>query len=215
MPKQLIYLVYGAKIVLPLGLNLGCGPIMLKDIDGVHFINIDHDKMYQEYADKEGAEFLKWDLNIGLPDYIMESDRTCDFINLSQFLEHLNLPSAERLLYECKSAMNHGGKIRVSVPDLELLLFHLKTNKMDKFKDQQPKQWYMKYESQTMKFALLLFGSLHKDGESGHKMCYDFDSLKELLERVGFARIKRVEYDKRYDAEVGENHQLCVEAMKP
>lgn len=196
-----------------IGLNLGCGPIMLKEVDGVSFINIDSDPMYIEYADNQGAKFFLYDLNNGLPSEAITEP--ISFVNMSQFLEHVNLPAAERLVFESINYMETGGKIRVSVPDAELLLFHLKTNKMDKFQDQQPKQWYNKYQSQMMKFSLILFGSLHKDGDSGHKMCYDFDSMKELLEKVGFARVKRVKYDSRYDAEVGENHQLAVEAIKP
>lgn len=184
---------------------------MLKKIDGIDFLNIDHDKMYVEYAAKEGAELVIHDLNNGFPEQALGP---ISFVNMSQFLEHLNLPAAVRLVENCYQIMEPGAKIRVSVPDTELLLFHLKTNQMDKFQDQQPKAWYNKYQSQMMKFALLLFGSLHEDGESGHKMCYDFDSLKELLEKAGFSKVKRREWDPRYDAEVGENHQLCVEAIK-
>lgn len=198
---------------MPLGLNLGCGPIMLKEVDGVEFINIDHDIQYQEYAGKEHAKFLCYDLTEGLPPETA-IEHPIPFVNMSQFLEHLNLPDAVNLLHYCYELMGSGATIRISVPDFELLLFHLRTNNMQKFEDQQPKQWYNKYESQTMKFALLLFGSLHEDGESGHKMCYDFQSMKELLEKVGFAKVKRVKFDSRYDAEVGENHQLCVEARK-
>lgn len=194
-----------------LGLNLGCGPIMLKEVDGVTFINIDHDKRYFDYAEKENAKFLMADLNDGLPD--IEGDYV--FVNMSQFFEHLNLPAAEKLLVDCWEAMESGAKIRISVPDLELLLFHLKTNKMDDFKDQQPKQWYQRYNSQTMKFALLLFGSLHENGDSGHKMCYDYGSLKELLEKCGFTQIKRVKHDDRYEAPVAENHELIVVGVKP
>lgn len=200
-------------MLLLLGLNLGCGPIMLKTIDDVEFINIDNDDMYYSYADKESAKFDCFDLNNGLPREIITEPVV--FINMSQFLEHLNLPAADRLLFDCFNVMESGAKIRVSVPDTELLLFHLKTNKMQKFEEQQPKIWYNKYQSQMMKFALLLFGSLHENGDSGHKMCYDFISMKELLEKAGFTRVKRVEFDKRYDAEVGENHQLCVEAIRP
>jgi predicted SAM-dependent methyltransferase len=197
-----------------LGLNLGCGPLMLKTIDEVDFINIDHDKMYQEYADKQGADFTQLDLaKERLPN--SWSKGPVVFINMSQFLEHLNLPDVINLLDDCFTVLENGGKIRISVPDTELLLFHLKTNKMDKFVKVQPAKWYEKFNSQMMKFSLLLFGSLHEDGESGHKMCYDFNSLKELLESIGFAKIRRVEFDNRYDAEVGENHQLCVEAIKP
>lgn len=206
---------------MPLGLNLGCGPIMLTKIDGIDFINIDHDKMYERYADDQKAVFYVHDLSKGLPSVWIEngmpiiySERQIAFVNLSQFLEHLNLPAAEQLLSDCHYLMDSGATIRISVPDLELLLFHLRTNKMDTFQEQQPAKWYMRYNSQTMKFALLLFGSLHEDGESGHKMCYDFQSMKELLEKVGFAKVKRVKFDSRYDAEVGENHQLCVEAKK-
>ena len=65
-----------------------------------------------------------------------------------------------------------------------------------------------------MKYSLLLFGSLHENGVSGHRMCYNLESLSELLESVGFKDIKRVKHDSRYDAPVAENHELVVEAMK-
>ena len=116
---------------------------MLKGVDGVHFINIDHDKMYQEYADKQGAKFELMDLSKGLPmDYIAQDGDPLQFINISQFLEHLNLPDAITLLDDCYRYMDHGAKIRISVPDTELLLFHLKTNQMDKFDKVQPAKWY-------------------------------------------------------------------------
>ena len=185
---------------------------MLKEINNVSFLNIDNDKMYFEYADKDGARFDCYDLTDGLPINLITEPVV--FINMSQFFEHLNLPAATRLIDNCYQVMDYGAKIRISVPDAELLLFHLKTNKMDKFKEQQPKQWYDKYQSQMIKFALILFGSLHENGESGHKMCYDYESLKEILAKAGFTKIKRVQYDSRYDAEVGENHQLAVEAIK-
>ena len=198
-----------------LGLNLGCGPIMLKEVDGVDFINIDHDNMYEKYAQDQDAKFIQYDLTKGLPtrDGLIP-DRPV-IINLSQFLEHLNLPDAENLLNDCYHVLESGGKIRISVPDTELLMFHLKTNKMDEFARVQPAKWYERYQSQMMKFSLILFGSLHENGDSGHKQCFDFNSLKELLENIGFVKIRRVEHDPRYDAEVAENHELVLIGEKP
>lgn len=196
-----------------IGLNLGCGPIMLKNVDGIDFINIDHDNMYLQYARKQNAVFYCHDLSDGLP--VLDIDEFISFINMSQFLEHLNLPSAEILLGQCYNIMESGATIRISVPDLELLLYKLRTNQMQEFEDQQPKQWYNKYQSQTTKFALLLFGSLHGNGDSGHKMCYDYESLKELLEHVGFTNVVRAKHDGRYEAPVAESHELVVIGVKP
>jgi hypothetical protein len=104
------------------GLNLGCGPLMLKNIDGIDFLNVDHDRIYFEFAQKQNARFAVFDLTGGLSNEIVP--QPVSFINMSQFLEHLNLPTAEKLLFDCIGFMEPGGTIRISVPDLETLLFH-------------------------------------------------------------------------------------------
>lgn len=210
------------------GLNLGCGPLLFRTIDGIKFLNIDNDSRYIEYAQKEGKDvsFVLYDLRKGLPmELIQQLDSQPVFINLSQFLEHLNLPSAERVLKGCYDCLVNAsdyyneprrGVIRISIPDTELLLFHLKTNMMNKFEDSQPSQYYNSYNSQMMKFSLLLFGSLTEDETVyyGHQMCYDFNSLKELVERFGFTNVRRVNFDERFDAAVAQDHQLAIEATK-
>lgn len=217
------------------GLNLGCGPIFLGVIDGVRFLNIDNDELYLKMAretekpeSKEIYSFALYDLKEGLPKPILDTLKNkLAFINISQFLEHLNLSCSIRLLRHCYEYLdsfdndlmfNTGlkkGVIRISVPDTELLIHLFRTNQMDKVNKSQPPEWYNRFNSQMMKFSMILFGSMHETGESGHKMCYNFESLKELLESIGFRNVKRVPYDKRYDAEIAESHQLCVEAIKP
>lgn len=208
-----------------LGLNLGCGPLLFDIIDGIQFINLDNDSRYIEYSKNEEKIFQLHDLAQGLPKEWLEHGmptifneelRKVLFINMSQFFEHVNLRAAERILTDCYNLLEDNATIRISVPDAQLLITCLKAGDMNRFADSQPNEWFNEYESQMTKFALLLFGSLHEEGDRyfGHQMCYSFESIRELLEKHGFVDVKRVRHDTRYDAPVAEFHELVVEARK-
>lgn len=187
-------------------LNLGCGPIPIKG-----FINIDGDQLYAEYCAKIDASFIFYDLREGLPKFIIED--SVDFINASQFLEHLNYTDGLRLLGDCFRVLKKQGegRIRISVPDAELLINSYLQGAMGEFAGVQPKV-YAYARSQMLKLGMILFGSLHEHGDSGHKMCYDFYALEEMLKGVGFKDIKRGVHDASLDAEVAENHEVIVVA---
>lgn len=206
-----------------LGLNLGCGPLLFDVIDGIQFINIDNDSRYIEYAKDEKKIFHLHDLSQGLPSAWLEhgmptiyKQRNVLFVNMSQFFEHVNLRAAERILTDCYNILEDNSTIRISIPDAELLIAYMKAGNMDAFASSQPNEWFGRYKSQMMKFALLLFGSLHEEDNRyfGHQMCYSFESLKELLEQHGFTNVRRVGHNPSYDAEIAESHEIVVEANK-
>ena len=66
-----------------------------------------------------------------------------------------------------------------------------------------------------LKFGLILFGTMFEHGDRGHKQAYDFEALKELLEKVGFINIIRSDFNDKYDSPAARNHQLAVEATIP
>jgi len=188
-------------------LNLGCGPLCIDEYMGYHFINIDHDLMYEEYA--RGCEFMHHDIREGLP----FPDGSIGFINCSQTFEHLNMADGMKLLDECYRVLEHAGKVRVSVPDADLIIQAYLAKEMARFAGDQPKI-YSEVESQMLKFGMLLFGAMHEHGDTGHKMAYSYDALNELFTKAGFSSVERVEFDPVLDAINAKSHQVAVTALK-
>jgi hypothetical protein len=54
--------------------------------------------------------------------------------------------------------------------------------------------------------------NFRQDGE--HRFCYDFETLKALLERCGFINVRRREFDPALDSKEREIGSLYVECAK-
>lgn len=187
-----------------LGLNLGCGPRMITECNGITFLNVDYDIKYQRVARMENAHFKLHDLtNLPLP----FKDSSFKTINISQCLEHLHLVDALNLLLECNRISC--GLIRITVPDAKLLFDKYLNKEMNDFNCVQP-PIYSVMKSEMTKFGLILFGALHEHGEYAHKQCYDEEGLQEVMEMAGFKNITKVDYDSCLDAELAQNHQLAM-----
>ena len=132
---------------------------------------------------------------------------------MSQFFEHLNLYDGVRLLDDCYRVLRTGGKMRISVPDAWLLIDTALSGNMDKFRSSQP-EIYSQIYNQMTKLSLLLFGSLHEHGDSGHKMMWTPAGLREILLEHGFKDMITLEFNPRFDAPVAENHQFAMECGK-
>ena len=189
-------------------LNLGSGNIIIKSNALEEWYNFDWaDDVCTMYPN----DIIRHDLKLGLPSFVKHHD-SITFINMSQFLEHLNLTYAVSLLKECHTALiKNKGRIRISIPDAGLLYDRYLDDKMDEFFDVQP-PIYKEFNNPMIRLALMLFGSLDKDGSSGHKMMYTHGSLKYLLEYCGFTDVVYEVFNDQYDAPVAKNHQLCLEA---
>lgn len=200
------HLIMGKSICL----NLGSGSLIRTTNELEEWYNLDWAddvcKMYPQHI-------IKHDLKTGLPGFLRQPD-SVSFINMSQFLEHLNLTKAISLLKECFIVLKPGeGRIRISVPDAGLLYDRYLDDRMDEFVGVQP-EIYKEMNHPMIRLALMLFGSLDGDGSSGHKMMYTHGSLKYLLEYVGFTDIVYESHNPLFDAPVAENHQLCLEARR-
>ena len=149
-------------------LHLGCGKRNL----GKDWIHIDL------------ANYLHIDYNqsiISLPQF---KDNSVDEIYSSHSLEYFDRQEAEICLKEWYRVLKQGGLLRLAVPDFEGIV-----------------KVYRKYKDLEHRGILgPLFGKMEGwfpvtmfniSNYIYHKTVYDFDSLKKLLESVGFKGVKR------------------------
>lgn len=140
--------------------------------------------------------FVHHRLQYGVP----FGDETVDVIYSSHALEHIYLEEAQSLLQDAYRALKKGGLIRLAVPDLEYAL-HL-------------------YQSGAKERALDFFFIRNSSGHSNsHHYMYDFELLKNLMEKAGFVEIQRCGFREgnMRDANILDNRPeetLFVEAKK-
>lgn len=147
--------------------NLGSGPHLLHG-----WINVDLG--YPELAVKG---LIPIDLSKGSLPW---SDGVADFIYSEHFIEHIKRPQALTLMRECYRILRPGGVMRISTPDLWVLINHYNKRKLICL----PGVW----EPPTL--CQMLNGGLH---EWGHQFVYDIDEMFNLLIEAGFSHdsIKR------------------------
>jgi SAM-dependent methyltransferase len=122
----------------------------------------------------ENHVFVHHDLAHSLP----LKDGTADFIYSSHFLEHLFKPDAERLLKESYRVLKPGGIVRVCVPDLAYAVLLYSQGK----KEQMLENYFFVEDKESFL--------------ARHKYMYDFELLKNLLEKIGFTQIELCSYQK-------------------
>jgi predicted SAM-dependent methyltransferase len=181
-------------------LHLGCGK---RYIPG--FIHVDlADYPHIDYR----REISK------LPDF---SDESADLIYCSHALEYFDRFQALDVLAEWRRVLKRGGVLRLAVPDFEALV-----------------EVYLAYRNLNLIHGPL-YGRMAVETPNGekvfyHKTCYDYESLKHLLESCGFVEVHRYlwrntvhkdhdDFSQAYiphmDKEHGKLISLNVEAKKP
>ena len=131
-------------------------------------------KYYSEFEYCELLDnnaFVHHDLSLGLPFF----DQIADFIYTSHFIEHLFKKDAEHLLTESYRVLKAGGTIRVAIPDLEYAVsLYYKGNK----------------DEMLANFFFIEDDSFY----ARHKYMYDFEMMKNILEKIGFTHVNRKAY---------------------
>ena len=156
-------------------INLGSGT---RAIPG--FINID---FFTTPGVDYGAD-LRFPLRIGTD--------TVAGIFCEHTLEHLCYRDAYALLSECHRILKPGGTIRIVVPDLSLFLNNYCAGNQD---------WFREWERLMFRESIVPERSGRTLGspleavsfvtqEYGHASCWDFDTLRNHLERSGFRDIE-------------------------
>jgi len=154
-----------------LGLNIGSYTSMFRSTEKTTWINIDVLDL-MGYAQRQGYIFKQMDVRQGLP----YSDESVSLIYASHLIEHLSEGEGESFLKECYRVVKPNGLIRISTPNLRLLVYKYQRGEMGEFDDiNLPCE---RAESQAAKlFELTL---------KGHATVYDGESLIGLMERIGF-----------------------------
>lgn len=167
-------------------LHLGCGP---RYIPG--FIHVDL------------ADFPHIDHKHDISDLPMFSDSSVDLIYCSHALEYFDRIEALQVLKEWYRVLKKNGVLRIAVPDFEAIV-----------------KVYQKYKDLEHQGILgPLYGRMVVNtGEKNekilyHKTVYDFDSLKKLLESVGFKNVKKYDWRKTIHKDYDDYSQSYIPHM--
>ena len=165
-------------------LNIGCGSIELEGFVNVDFFRV---RWRRPTAPFYGAD-LRHPLKV--------SSGTVDGILTEHTLEHLRYDEAERLLAECLRILKPGGRLRVVLPDISLFIDRYVRNDVEWFAVWERLYFIESDDPQRRKRRLLspLQAVSFVAQEYGHVSCWDFDTLKKLLHRVGFRDIVRTNF---------------------
>lgn len=131
----------------------------------------------------------------------MFSDDSVDLIYLSHVLEYFDRLEAIDVLTEYKRVLKKGGMLRLAVPDFESLMeVYQKTNDLNKILG--PLYGRMIIEEQDKKNQIIY-----------HKTVYDFVSLRDLLELIGFIEIHRYDWRKTVHKDYDDHSQAYFPHM--
>ena len=140
------------------------------------------------------------------------SENSVDYIFSEQFLEHLDFNRGRYFLKECNRILKPGGVIRVSTPDLHLLI---KT-----YYDKNPLvTLYEAMERHRRNHNLQLLTGCEFLNDFfrlwGHKFIYNKETLKNNLEEAGFVNISRCRFGESKNRELTDKERHAdVEWMK-
>jgi predicted SAM-dependent methyltransferase len=129
------------------------------------------------------------------------ADHTFQYVFSSHVFEHLPRTSLSRLLKELFRVLKPGGTMRVSVPDLTVMVEHYQPEAPDSF-------------------VRAVFEIDHVNTKNRHHWMYAEKSMREALLSAGFVNVTRCQYSqgKCPDLHLLDNrpeHSLFMEADKP
>ena len=177
-------------------LNLGCGTKGIKTEDWLNcdgFLQTSVDYVF----DITGKMPLK--------------EARFEGIFTEHFFEHLIPDDTKIFLSECLRVLKPSGILRLSVPDGELYLNRY-------FNDHE---WMMQRRPEVKpRTRMAIVNEVFRQGFE-HQYCYDFETMKVVLEESGFKDVRRVDFqtssipDLLIDQESRRFESLYVEATKP
>jgi predicted SAM-dependent methyltransferase len=145
-------------------LHLACGTHL---IDGWANIDIDGPR-----------GVVKLDLTQALP----VRTESIDYVFCEHFIEHVERPDAKHLVCEILRVLRPGGRLRLSTPDLSVLVEHYRAGRLDTWHDVG---WAPSSACQLLNEAMHSWG---------HRFVYDKEELETLLQSAGFTNIRRARH---------------------
>lgn len=145
--------------------------------------------------------------------------QTVDVIYSSHMLEHLRREEAVRLLQNCRMALKQEAILRLAIPDLDSAVEHYCALK--NVGDREAADTFMR--SLYVVPETTGGGALHRMAMTfyhrPHQWMYDYESMAEVLESIGFCEVRRHEFGKGDcpDLDLVETRpdSLFVEARRP
>lgn len=137
---------------------------------------------------------LRLDLRKPLP----FKSNSIDYIYNEHFFEHLNYidKTAIRCLQDYLRVLKKGGKLRLVIPDMELLFKAYVNKDYQYFKTTNIED----YIPQSKKYSSIIdFVNWGVYQRGQHKYCYDFEKISLLLKSVGFKNIFRDNFNSEKD----------------
>lgn len=167
-------------------------------------------------------DFRVQDLRSGFPQH---ADNSVDLIYLGQTIEHLNpIYEVPSLLKECYRVLKTGGVLRITTPDLDLLIDAYKNNKMDQFAGEQPD--FYKQADPSSQLAYIMYGACGPNctwnNYEGHMFLFTRQSMSDSLKKASFKDIafytetgtSHNETMKKEAVDAGMSHSFITEAVK-
>ncbi len=128
--------------------------------------------------DINGLGDIVWDLTRPLP---ISVDRV-RFVYSEHFIEHIDRADAKRLLGQVRRVMAPGSVIRISTPDLKMLIDDYQAGRLIRM---DHGQWYPATLCQMVNEAMHCWG---------HVFLYDEPELRAVLSECGFTGVRRVKW---------------------
>lgn len=177
-----------------LKLHIGCGPNIKHG-----WINID---LFRPDAD----------LNLDMRERLPFPDNSVVIIYGEHFLEYLEYPDeVANFLNEAFRVLTLGGQVSLGVVNVEwVFASYLMRN-------EQYLRWARTYWNQPWCKTFLDHVNEHLLERQKKKRFYDFETLRDVLARVGFVSIERRPFDPKIDMNMGPRREesLFVDARKP
>ena len=186
-----------------LGLNLGCG------YGGTCFrepyINLDYDRKKNEESWKRKKKPSKPPIIFIIADVqkLPFRDGVFDEVYASAILEHFNHFFTVSILKEWKRVLKPNGKIKVCVPDFQEVI----------------RRYYEKKTIHARWFApdgipTLLHGPSQENSQhAGHKVIFDEELLRYMLEQAGYRNINKSRIHS-CPYQTIKSDEICMEANK-
>lgn len=146
-------------------------------------------------------------------------DGTVDAIYIGQAIEHFNRRTeAPALLNECARVLRSGGSIRLTTPNLQLLIDSF-PHELGAYAREQPAFYADALPEDQLSY--LLFGASGagstNENYEGHHHCYTPRSLSQLLSECGFDTDWNAQHPELFTdcIDMGMSHSFAIEAVKP
>lgn len=143
-------------------LHLACGTNVLSQWANIDILN--------------DPAIIRWNITNGLP----ARSGSIEYIFSEHFIEHVTHKQASTLLAECCRVLKTGGLLRISTPNLRVLIDQYMLGQTTEWADVH---WHPRTPCQMLNEGFRLWG---------HQFVYDLEELEHLLLQAGFGTITRV-----------------------